>query len=95
MEQLYIGAQSYSARLVLLLARFSRSQQLLGVESCLAKSAQCYKTELFYNVVEAKRGHWFAVTLIFTPCGDRQRDIFVLIYSLLMLITVITVKLAD
>ena len=28
MEQLYIGAQSYSARLVLLLARFSRSQQL-------------------------------------------------------------------
>ena len=27
MEQLYIGAQSYSARLVLLLARFSRSQQ--------------------------------------------------------------------
>ena len=30
MEQLYIGAQSYSARLVLLLARFSRSQQLLN-----------------------------------------------------------------
>ena len=28
MEQLYIGAQSYSARLVLLFARFSRSQQL-------------------------------------------------------------------
>ena len=27
MEQLYIGAHSYSARLVLLLARFSRSQQ--------------------------------------------------------------------
>ena len=44
------------------------------LESCVAKSARCYKAELFYDVVESKRRHWFAVTLSFTPCGDRQTD---------------------
>ena len=39
---------------------------LKTVESCLAKGARCYKTELFYNVVKSKRRHWFVVTLSFT-----------------------------
>ena len=27
-----------------------------------------------YDVVKSKRRHWFAVTLSFTLCGDRQTD---------------------
>ena len=27
-----------------------------------------------YDVVKSKRRHWLAVTLSFTPCGDRQTD---------------------
>ena len=38
---------------------------LLGEESCLAKSARCYKAELFYDVVKSRRRHWLAVTLSF------------------------------
>ena len=49
---------------------------LLEIESCLAKSARCYKAELFYDVVKSKKRHWLAVTLSFTPCGDRQTDFF-------------------
>ena len=28
----------------------------------MAKSARCYKGDLFYDVVESKRRHWFGVT---------------------------------
>ena len=48
----------------------TRSRVLLG------KSARCYKAELFYDVVDSKRRHWFAVTLSFTPFGDRQTDLY-------------------
>ena len=27
---------------------------------------------ILYDVVKSKRRHWLAVTLSFTPCGDRQ-----------------------
>ena len=50
--------------------------ELLGVESCMAKSARCYKVELFYDVVKSKRRHWFAVTLSFMPCGGHQTDFY-------------------
>ena len=30
-----------------------------------------------YDVVKSKRRHWLAVTLSFTPCGDRQTDFYV------------------
>ena len=29
-----------------------------------------------YDVVKSKRRHWLAVTLSFTPCGDRQTDFY-------------------
>ena len=54
--------------------------ELLGVEPCLAKSARCYEAELFYDVVKSKRRHWLAVTLSFTPCGDRQTDFYLHMY---------------
>ena len=31
-----------------------------------------------YDVVKSKRRHWLAVTLSFTPCGDRQTDFYYL-----------------
>ena len=31
---------------------------------------------VFYDVVESKRRYWFAVTLTFTPCDDRQTDFY-------------------
>ena len=34
-----------------------------------------------YDVVKSKRRHWLAVTLSFTPCGDRQTDVYVYIYK--------------
>ena len=29
-----------------------------------------------HDVVKSKRRHWLAVTLSFTPCGDRQTDFY-------------------
>ena len=29
-----------------------------------------------YDVVKSKRRYWLAVTLSFTPCGDRQTDVY-------------------
>ena len=70
----------------------------------MAKSARCYEAELFYDVVKSKR-HWLAVTLSFTPCGNRQTDFYYIeeislalytaLLMLITLITVITVKLVD
>ena len=46
-------------------------------------SIQCYICLYYiiclyylYNVVKSKRRHWLAVTLSFTPCGDRQTDFY-------------------
>ena len=37
-----------------------------------------------YDVVKSKRRHWLAVTLSFTPCGDRQTDIYTVLMKCLV-----------
>ena len=34
------------------------------------------KSSFVYDVVKSKRKYQFAVTLSFTPCGDRQTDFY-------------------
>ena len=55
----------------------------MNVYTCIYKSrvlfgknVQCYKAELFYNGLKSKRRHKFAVTVDFTPRGDRQTDFY-------------------
>ena len=50
--------------------------KLITWSRVLLESARCYEAELFYDVVKSKRRHWLAVTLSFTPCGDRQTDFY-------------------
>ena len=45
-----------------------------------------------YDIVKSKRRHWLAVTLSFTPCGDRQTDFYsIYIYTYIYISKVFSV----
>ena len=48
----------------------------MNVHKITNATLQMHTYMIHYDVVKSKRRHWLAVTLSFTPCGDRQIDFY-------------------